>query len=263
MKLEVLSKHPEKPSDAPPILFVHGAWHGAWCWDEHFLDDFVARGFSVHALSLRGHGASEGHEKLRFTRIRDYVADVASVAASLPRAPILVGHSMGGFVVQKYLEAHVVPGAALLASIPPTGAWRTLLRLSRDRPRDVLKTNLTLSLWPIVSDAARARASFFSKGLPEAEVARFQAKLQDESYLGFLDYLVLDLVDPAKNRSPMLVLGARDDAIFHPAEVEATARAYGVSARIFDDMAHDMMLEAGWRDVADALAGWIGSLRAP
>ena len=262
MRLERVSKSPAAPNGLPPILFIHGAWHGAWCWDEYFLDDFVARGFEVHALSLRGHGASEGREKLRFTRMRDYVADVASVVDSLPRKPILVGHSMGGFVTQKYLETHVVPGAALLASAPPKGVWRTLLRMTGERPLDVLKTNLTWSLWPIVSDPARARAAFFSADMPEADVARFQAKLQDESYLGFLDFLALDLVDPRKNRSPVFVLGGRDDAIFRPAEVEATARAYGARAHMIDGLAHDVMLEPKWRTVADALETWIRGLGA-
>ena len=103
-KLEVISRQPSEPRDAPPILFVHGAWHGAWCWDEHFLDYFSEKGFAAHALSLRGHGSSEGRERLRRVRLRDFLEDVAAVAELLPAPPILVGHSMGGFVIQKYLE---------------------------------------------------------------------------------------------------------------------------------------------------------------
>jgi pimeloyl-ACP methyl ester carboxylesterase len=46
-------------SDRPtPLLFVHGAWHGAWCWDEYFLDFFAGRGYRALAVSLRGHGNS-------------------------------------------------------------------------------------------------------------------------------------------------------------------------------------------------------------
>jgi hypothetical protein len=39
----------------PPILFLHGAAHGAWCWAEHFLPWFAGRGCECHALSFRGH----------------------------------------------------------------------------------------------------------------------------------------------------------------------------------------------------------------
>ena len=86
-KLEVISRLPSSPRPAPPILFVHGAWHGAWCWDEFFLDHFAAHGFEAHALSLRAHGASEGRAQLHRCRIRHYVEDVAAVAAALPSVP--------------------------------------------------------------------------------------------------------------------------------------------------------------------------------
>ena len=40
----------------------------------------------------------------------------------------LIGHSMGGLVVQKYLERHAAPLGILLASVPPTGVLATTLR---------------------------------------------------------------------------------------------------------------------------------------
>ena len=58
MNLEVISKYPAGAARPTPLLFVHGAWHGAWCWDEHFLDFFAAHGYAAHALSLRGHGGT-------------------------------------------------------------------------------------------------------------------------------------------------------------------------------------------------------------
>lgn len=36
----------QKPN---PIVFVHGAWHGAWCWEEHFVDYFAQHGYAIHA----------------------------------------------------------------------------------------------------------------------------------------------------------------------------------------------------------------------
>jgi len=83
MQLEIITQEPPAKPHPTPILFVHGAWHGAWCWAEHFLPHFAERGYSAHALSLRGHGASAGRAQLRRTRIADYVADVAQVAGQL------------------------------------------------------------------------------------------------------------------------------------------------------------------------------------
>jgi len=52
-------------------------------------------------------------------------------------------------------------------------------------------------------------------------------------------------------------MGATNDRLISPSEVEATARTYHTQAEMFPDMAHDMMLEAGWQMVADRILGWL------
>ena len=74
--LEVIDKGSCSESHPVPLLFVHGAWHAAWCWDEHFLDFFFDKGFRAAAVSLRGHGKSETEQPLNTCSIKDYVADV-------------------------------------------------------------------------------------------------------------------------------------------------------------------------------------------
>lgn len=252
-KLEIISKLPSSPCDAPPILFVHGAWHAAWCWDEFFLDYFAAHGYAAHAISLRAHGGSDSGTGLHRCRIRHYVEDVAAVAAALPQSPILVGHSMGGFVVQKFLETHSSPAAFLLASIPPNGARSTYARLMRNRPVDVLRANATLSLWPFISDPDRAQRLLFSAATRWDDVVRYHRQLQDESMLGALDCLALERVAVSQVRSPVHVMGAADDAVMADHEIRATARAYGTEVVVFDNVAHDMMLDPNWRVVADSM----------
>jgi pimeloyl-ACP methyl ester carboxylesterase len=127
--LEVIDKG--SGEGAPPLLFVHGAWHGAWCWDDHFLDFFADKGFRALALSLRGHGKSSTDKRLNRFSIADYVDDVRSVAEALPVPPVVIGHSMGGFVVQKYLESNAAPAGVLLASAPPKGVNKSLMRFTK------------------------------------------------------------------------------------------------------------------------------------
>ena len=126
--LEVIDKGSAGDSHPVPLLFVHGALHAAWCWDEHFLDFFADKGYRSLAVSLRGHGKSPAPKPMQFCSIADYVHDVDSVAKSLPKPPVVVGHSMGGIVVQKYLESHDTPAAVLLASVPVSGIAGFLLR---------------------------------------------------------------------------------------------------------------------------------------
>src|SRR5215470_16552255 len=151
MKLEIISKLPVVSQYPTPILFIHGMFHGAWCWNVHFLDYFAMHGFAAHAVSLRGHGDSDGGDKLRWTSVADFVDDVDAAARQLPRPPVVIGHSLGGFVVQKYLENHDAPAGVLLSSPPPSGMLRPALRVARRRPFVFARTNLMLSLAPVIA----------------------------------------------------------------------------------------------------------------
>ena len=68
---------------------VHGAWHGAWCW-EALIPELQARGHTAIAMDLPS--------DQRAATVADYAA---VVAAALPDAPdlVLVGHSMAGRVI--------------------------------------------------------------------------------------------------------------------------------------------------------------------
>ena len=99
--------------------------------------------------------------------------------------------------------------------------------------------------------------------LPEAALNAYWAKLQDESFTGFLDMLMLDLPKPVKTPPPVLVLGAERDSIFGPDAVNATARRFGVNAEWLPGIAHDAMLDTGWRSAADAILAWLNRTLPP
>lgn len=88
--LEVIDKVSYSESYSVPLLFVHGANHAAWCWDEDFLDFFADRGYRALAVSLRSHGRSPTSKPLRKCSVADYVDDVASVADTLETRPVII-----------------------------------------------------------------------------------------------------------------------------------------------------------------------------
>jgi pimeloyl-ACP methyl ester carboxylesterase len=257
MQLEVISREPAADAHPTPVLFVHGMWHAAWCWSEHFLHYFAQHGYKSYALSLRGHGASEGRERLRWIPLAGFVADVAQVVDQLESPPVLVGHSMGGMIVQKYLESHQAPAAVLLASAPPKGLIPATLRIARHHPLTFLKVILTFSLIHSISTAKLYKEAFFSANIPGRELTAYHAQVQDESFRAFVDMMALDLPRPEKVKIPMLVLGTNDDRLIASSEVEATAKAYNTHAEFFPDMGHAMMLDIGWQAVADRILAWL------
>jgi pimeloyl-ACP methyl ester carboxylesterase len=259
--LHVIERGAVSDAHPAPLLFVHGAFHGAWCWDAHFLDFFAARGHHAVALDLRGHGGTPLDRPLNACSIADYVEDVRSVAATLPAPPVVIGHSMGGFVVQKYLAAEPAPAAVLIASAPPRGLMRAMARVARRNARysgrpAALRRPLTFFAEPAVS-----RSTFYCRHTPDDIVARTTAALCDESTrVLYHDLVYRDLARPAQVAVPMLVLGAELDGFFTPAEIRSTARAYRAEAQLFPGMGHNMMLEPGWRTVAQRIAAWLGGV---
>lgn len=262
MKLEIISKYPPDSTHPTPLLFIHGALHAAWCWDVHFLDYFAQHGFAAHAVNLRGHGNSEGREKLRWARIADYAEDVANAVRQLPSPPVLIGHSMGGFIIQKYLEDHTAPGAVLLSSPSPAGLLPTAIRNAWRHPLIFAQVNLTLSLFPLVATPRLAREAFFSDDLRDEQLLAYWKQMQDDSYMAFLDMVVLDLPKPAKVKTPLLVLGVGRDNMLKPSEIEATARAYNAQSVIIAAVAHNSMLEPRWQCVAERILVWLNEQEA-
>ena len=235
------------------ILLVHGAWHGAWCWDQ-FAERLRARGHRVDALNLRDHG-TPSRERI-WHRISHYVSDLEQAAAGFPDPPAVVGHSMGGLVVQKYLETNQAPAAVLLAPVPTTGALGATLRYAGHHPLAFLKANLSLRMWPVVGNRERSRELFFTPATPLPIADACFDRLQDESYPAYLG-MILSLPRPRRVRTPVLVIAGEGDRIFTVAEERRTARAYGSEATVMPGMGHDLMLDSGWEKVADQVAGWV------
>ncbi|HSK88568.1 MAG TPA: alpha/beta fold hydrolase [Anaerolineales bacterium] len=258
MKLEIISEYPAEKTHATPLLFVHGAWHGAWCW-ENFLPYFAKHGYEAHALSLRGHANSEGRNGIRWYSTSNYLTDLSQVVNTMSAPPILVGHSMGGYIVQKHLESQSAPAAVLLASIPTVGILGMFLRWFKRHPVSILKTLFLLNPWYMVSTPAQAKEVFFSDDFPNEKFLEYYSRIQAESVIMALEASLLHLPRPRKVQTPLLVIGAENDRIFTVSEQRKTAQAYNTEATIYPNIAHDIMLEPGWGAVADDILEWLNS----
>lgn len=100
------------------FLLVHGACHGAWCW-ERVIDCLRVSGARAEAIDLPGHGSrrrSAGEGKLA-----DSVVAIREAVGRLPEPPVLVGHSWGGFPVTMAAaeDPAAVAGLAYVAAYVP------------------------------------------------------------------------------------------------------------------------------------------------
>lgn len=254
--LELIDKGSRSDAHPIPLLFIHGGWHGAWCWDDGFLDFFANNGFRAVAVNLRGHGASTLSKPLNRCSIADYVEDVGTAAQMLGGEPVLIGHSMGGFVVQQYLQSHRARAAVLMASMPTHAARRAAVavRIMRRHPLVTLRAYTVGGAADLVNTPRLAREHFFCTHTLESVVHSCAQRLQAESSRAGGLFV---RSRPTRATTPLLVLGGEDDGAVTPSDVQATARAYGVQAEFFPDMGHNMMQEPGWAGVAQRIDAWL------
>jgi fatty-acyl-CoA synthase len=252
--LDCVTLEPSNASPKADLLFVHGAWSSSWYWETFFLPWFAERGYRCRAVSLRGHGRSEG--RVRWASIGAYVEDVAMAGRDLSD-PVVIGHSMGGFVAQKYAAKYPVRGLALLASVPPWGVWYALMRILQERPLAFLRTLATLDLYGVVADPDTARGLLFSRDESRTDKDHLLKHLKSESFRALIDMLF----SPVRKRSmrdvPITVIGAEFDQIISHGNVNATARFHRVPPIMLPLASHMLTVDDRWQDAAILVENWL------
>lgn len=253
-------RKPRRRTRRAPLLFVHGAFTGAWCWDEYFLPYFAARGYDAWAVDLRGHGGHADDDE--FASLEDYVSDVLRAVADMGEPPLLLGHSMGAIVVQRALSQVQTAGMALLAPVPLQGLLGSSVMLALNNPEifnEMNKLQMSSALPTSPDQLARA---IFSPQLPAAVVRRHLRRMRPESQRALFDLSWPQHLWIAHATVPVRVFGAQNDQLFPPQALEETARLHGGVAEIIPDLAHAMMLDANWEHAAERVLSWLDEVQA-
>lgn len=260
-KISFSFHEPRIAAQKPVLVFVHGMGHGAWCWEWLWVPRLLEKGYPCVTLNLRGHGESEGWERLRLASIMDYVHDVRYVLSHINTLPVIIGHSMGGFIVQKILLSETpIKGAVTVASVPSSGFGWGLWRLFSKEPFRFLKGLLTLSTTPYSDSPDVVRKLCFSQDAPEERVHNAFMSMQPESFRAFLDMVFLNLHTPRPTSVPTLFLAAGRDFVIDNKALEKTAKGFGANFILLPDLAHDMMLDTAWEKACNTMEAWLDSL---
>lgn len=258
MKLEVITRSALAPQKPLTLLFIHGAFHGAWCWAEYFMPWFAERGWASLAFSLRGHGLSEGSLSIRHWKMQDYEDDLREVMANIRTPVVLIGHSMGGVLAQMcWASASNVSAMALLASSPRRRSLGVIARLSLKQPVAVF--------WGLVGgDPDRAKPAylefFFSPQIGREKRKRYERQLSSESPKALREVFSREEMRPDQSdRRPVLVVAGKDDWSIPMKEHRHLAKTYRASL-ITCPGAHDLMLDESWSATAEAINSWLNDV---
>ena len=248
---------------AKDIVMVHGASEGGWCFDE-FRGPFEAKGWTVHTPDLMGHGKDkeDAQTKLKGVGLAEYRTELVPLLESFATPPVLLGHSMGGLLVQQLAASGLASALVLVSPAPHSG-----ILPATDSEKELAQGFLTIpSFWTTVisSDFDLARIyslncvpvdrqrALFDKFGPESGLAYFQM------FFWMIDAKDAAAVDIATVNCPILCVVGTDDHLVSPATVKATADSYR-QAVFWEEPGHGHMLpvEPGASDVARRIADWI------
>ena len=258
-RLEVISKIQSNPKAS--ILLLHGACLGTWVWENNFMPYFFERNFNVYALNFRNHGLSEGIGSLRWNSIQDYVEDLEQTLSEIDGDVMLIGHSMGGMVIQNYLNRadSKVKAAVMLCAVPRQGVWALMGKLLLTYPFKLIESTCKASWLPILDQKYRLKRLMFRTDFPENQLESIRNQLQDESFRVFLQMLWNKPKIPL-NHIPILVIGGGQDYLFSVENTLSLAKSYSAKSFIMANGSHTLMLESGWEEVAEKMDEFLQNL---
>ncbi|WP_051304772.1 alpha/beta hydrolase [Chitinilyticum litopenaei] len=245
----------------PPVLLVHGAFAAAWCW-EATQAALAAAGWESFALSLSGHGASPGREQLHQFTLCDYLQDIDWALERIGRVPILVGHSLGGYLLQRIAERMPVPGLALLASVPPYGLAGSLTYMGTCYPGLLMELQRFAAGAMPEPDLRFVRELLFAPDTDEAHLGEFASRVQPES-IQALSQLWMPQpwrLLPRVHDCPVLVMGAGSDRILPFSDIWLTAQAWGTRPVMIPEAGHALMCNTHFPEVMRQLLDWLQAL---
>lgn len=176
--------------DATPIVLVHGAWMGAWAWDE-VTPLLEARGHATHVVELPAHG--DDTTAATEASLAGYRDAVVAVLDGLDEPAAVVGHSMGGMVISEVAQARpqaITELVYVAALLPQSG--QSLLDLAMTDPDAITAMHLVDNGDGTASIDPAAIGEVFCGDCDEAHVQTIVDRTKPEPFMPLLTPAMLD-----------------------------------------------------------------------
>jgi non-heme chloroperoxidase len=259
-------------STSTPVVFIHGLWIHSDSW-QNWLSLFQQAGYRPIAPGWPGDSETVGATRQNSAAvgnhgIDDITASYERVINGLDTKPVVIGHSFGGLIAQKLLASG---HAAAAVGIDPGQ-----IKGVKPVPLAQIRSGLPVLSRPgnkkkAVSLTEKQFRYAFGNAIPQAESDELFVRwtipgpgkpLFEASGANFSKNSPA-AVDTKKNdRGPLLIIGGGQDHTVPEVVAKAAYKLYAGSSAVtdyqsFPDRGHSLVIDRGWRDIAEFTLAWL------
>lgn len=247
------------------IVFIHGMFMTPLCW-EHWVERYSVKGYTCLAPAwperdkpvetLRNDHPDSELSKLRLTDVVDHID---KFIRTLDEKPVLIGHSMGGLVVQLLLQRDLAAAGVAIDPAPPQGVFTLKWSFIR---ANLPAIDPFLLNHPVLMTFKQFQYAFVNT-LPEEE----QRDAYDRYVVPESRRVPTQSLGPAgrvdfqRPHPPLLITAGERDHIIPPSlnrtNYERYSGASTVAFKEFPGRDHFLIGEPGWEEVADYCLEWL------
>ena len=257
----------ESVAHTKTIVFIHGMFMNPVSWHD-WIDVFTARGYTCHAPAYPFHAGEPSwlrqniDSALGALTFDETLASLRDYIVALPEAPILIGHSMGGLMVQKLISMDVGAAGVCIDSAPPAGVFSLEWSFLRANLPTVnpLKGNS-----PCLASVEWFHYAFcHTMSLAQTREAYDRFVVPESRNLPRSSTKSRQKIDFARAHRPLLMIAGELDHIIPASLNRKNVDAYRDADsrrdfKVFEGRTHYICSQSGWEDVASYVAEWIGA----
>jgi pimeloyl-ACP methyl ester carboxylesterase len=247
------------------IVFIHGLNFNPVAWGE-WVNYFKSAGYICYTPAYPFHKGKPRELRQSYDpalRKLDFAAVVRHIEQfidKLPAKPILIGHSMGGLVVQKLIERGKGAAGVAINSAPPFGIF-------------TFKPSFYKANFPFINPLKGNSVCLPSVSWFHYAVCNTMSK--EETKIAYDKYVVPESRNIPRStfrnsgrirfnapHAPLLFIGGDKDNIVPAALNRKNCKAYtdkkSISElKVFEGRSHFICWQEGWQQVAEYVAAWI------
>jgi pimeloyl-ACP methyl ester carboxylesterase len=256
---------------ASSIVFITGTFLSNNCWDE-WRSYFETKGYKCFGPPWPNKDATP--EELRNRSTDDAIAlntitslseHFAAIVNSLPEKPILIGHSLGGIVVQLLLQRQLGVAGVVIHSYPPQGAlrfrlsflkviWQTMMLFSTSRQTYMMPFLKWKYIMANGMDSELQKQLFYKYAIPESK--RIMRDL----------FTCRTKIDFKKIDTPVLFLAGSEDKLIRATINYNNYKKYESNESVtdyknFKGRNHLFFEHPKWKEEADFILYWLLQLQ--